>query len=346
MASAWTRGWASVDRLLGRAMLDDEDPTALGLCRIAVVAVMTASMLTHLGAVSDYFSSHATIGGAAAREAFHSRWSLFFTIGEPWAVRTVFGIGVLAHVMWMVGLYTRVVSVIAWVVWISMVGRQPLLYALPDQLHTALATILMVVPAGRGLSLDARWRGKGGRVPVWCRRVLQLQIAVVYVSTGALKTGETWREQGTALYYTLANPYNRHFVMDRALALVQPWVLRPMTWAVLVYEVGFGGFVLLHWLRELLGRPRRFPDLRKPFLGFGVLMHLGIQALLYVAWFTPMMLAAYTVFLSPDEVKTIGAWLRRRSPEVPASDGEQAVQTARSHSSSAQLSASPAQAVL
>lgn len=293
-------------------MLDEEEPEALGLLRIALVTVMTASLLTHLGAVSDYFSSHALIGGEAAREAFHSRWSLFFWITEPWAVRSVFAVGVVAHLLWLVGLYTRAASVIAWLVWISMVGRQPLLYALPDQLHTALATILVLVPAGRGLSLDARWRGKRRPVPVWCRRAIQLQIATVYVATGALKTGSTWHDEGTALYYTLANPYNRHFVMDRTLALLQPWVLRPMTWAVLVWEVGFGGFLLLHWLREMLGRPRRFPDLRKPFLGFGVLMHLGIQAMLYVAWFTPLMIAAYAAFLTPEEVTRLLARLRRR----------------------------------
>lgn len=293
-------------------MLDEEDPTALGLCRIALVSVMTVSLLTHVGAVAEYFSSHAVLNGEAAREAFHSRWSLLFTIDDPWAVRAVFGLGVVAHLGWLVGLFTRASSIVAWLVWISMIGRHPTLYALPDQLHTALATVLMLLPAGRGLSLDARWRGKGRPVPVWCRRVIQLQVAVVYVSTGALKTGSTWREEGTALYYTLLNPYNRHFVIDQTLAALQPWVLRPATWAVLLWEVGFGGFVVLHWLREMLGRPRRFPDLRKPFLGFGVAMHVGIQALLYVAWFTPLMLASYTAFARPEEVRAAGAWLRRR----------------------------------
>ena len=71
-------------------MLDEEDPAALGLLRIGLVLVMTASLLTHVGAVSDYFSSHATVGGEAAREAFHSRWSLFFFVTEPWAVQPWF----------------------------------------------------------------------------------------------------------------------------------------------------------------------------------------------------------------------------------------------------------------
>jgi Vitamin K-dependent gamma-carboxylase len=306
-----------LERLVGATMLDEEDPAGLGLLRIALVSVMTASLLVHVGAVSDYFSSHATVGGHAAREAFHSRWSLFFTVSDPWAVRAVFAVGVVAHLLWLVGLYTRAASLVAWLVWVSMVGRQPLLYALPDQLHTALATLLVLTPAGRGMSLDARWRGKRRPVPVWCRRVIQLQIAVVYVATGALKSGETWKD-GTALYYALVNPYNRHFEIDRALAMAQPWLLRPATWAVLVWEVGFGGFLVLHWLRELLGRPRRFPDLRKPFLGFGVLMHIGIQSMLYVAWFTPLMIAGYTAFLTPPEVQRMGAWLRRRRARAPA----------------------------
>lgn len=301
-----------LERFVGAAMLDEEDPAGLGLLRITLVSVMTASLLVHVGSVSDYFSSHATVGGEAAREAFHSRWSLFFWVTDPWPVRAVFAVGVAAHLLWLVGLYTRVASVVAWVVWISMVGRQPLLYALPDQLHTAFVTLLMVMPTGRGLSLDARFRGKRRPVPVWCRRVIELQIAVVYVATGALKTGETWKD-GTALYYALVNPYNRHFEIDRVLAMLQPWVLRPMTWAVLAWEVGFGGFLALHWLRELLGRPRRFPDLRKAFLAFGVLMHVGIQSMLYVAWFTPLMIASYAAFLTPDEVHRMGAWLRRRT---------------------------------
>ena len=82
--------------------------------------------------------------------------------------------------------------------------------------------------------------------------------------------------------------------------------------SVLVWETGFAPFLAWHWLRGLLGRPRRFPDLRWLFLGFGVLMHVGIAASLYVAWFSPLALAAYAAFLRPDEVRAIGRRLRRK----------------------------------
>lgn len=101
-------------RLVGTTMLDPEDPTALGLVRILVVSVLTASLLTHVGSVADYFSDASTLAGPAAREAFHSRWSIFFTITDPWAVRAVFAVGVLAHLCWIVGLYTPVAAALSW----------------------------------------------------------------------------------------------------------------------------------------------------------------------------------------------------------------------------------------
>ena len=300
--------------MLDAWLAGDESPTALGLCRIVLVGIFTLSMLSHLGAVSEYFSDEAALAGDFARQAFHSRFSLFFYVEEPGAVRAIFGLGVVAHLLWLFGLYTRPAALVAFAVWSSIVGRNPLLYAMPDQLQTCLMLWLALMPAGRGLSLDARWRGKGGPVPIWCRRIIQLQIAVVYTATGLLKTGVTWKGDGTAIYYSLVNPYNRHFDLSHTFAQLQPFVLRPLTWLVVVWEVGFAGFVAVLWLREATGR-RWFPDLRGPFLGFGVLMHLSIWAMMYVVWFTPLVLGAYLAFLRPAEVERLLArWSARSAP--------------------------------
>ena len=302
------RGWAA--RALDAAVAGDEAPTALGLCRIALVSVFTLSLLAHVGAVGEYFSHESMLAGDFARQAFKSRLSLFLHIEDPTAVRAIFGLGVVAHLMWLVGLYTRPAALVAVVVWVSMTGRNPFLYAMPDQLHNCLIVWLALMPSGRGLSLDARWRGKGGPVPVWCRRILQLQLAVLYTTTGLFKTGATWKAEGTAIYYSLANPYNRHFDASRTLAALQPYVLRPATWTVLVWEVGFAAFVAVLWLREMTGK-RWFPDLRRPFLGFGVLMHVSVWIMMYVVWFTPLVLATYTAFLRPAEVeRRLARWRR------------------------------------
>lgn len=315
------RGW--FDRVLDWIWLAPEDATALGLVRIAVVSVLLASLLTHVGAVDAYFSSASTLQGEWAREAFPSRTSLFFWIESPWAVRTVFAIGVAAHVLWLVGRWTTAASIVAWVVWVSMTGRQPLLYSLPDQLQMVLCTLLVVMPTGRGVSLDARRRSRSHAprtVPVWCRRVLMIQVATLYTATGLLKHGNTWHRDYTALYYTLVNPYNRHFDAPGFFASLQPWLLRPATAVVVWWEACFAIFLVLHAIRHearrRLGRRWWLVDLRWPILGFGVAMHVGIQIALYVAWFSPLAIASYLAFVTPDEARWIVARVSRRRAAV------------------------------
>jgi len=307
-----------VARFLDAAFSGEEDPTALGVLRAALVAVLLLSLSTHLGHVREWFSSEAPVHGRFARELFPSRFSLFFEHDDPTFVVLVFAIGTVAHVCWMLGLFTRLSSILSVFLWINLNGRVPLLYAYPDQLSMMVAFLLATMPAGRGFSLDARWLGRGGPVPVWCRRVIQLQVAVVYTVTGMLKDGETWTE-GTALYYTLVNPHNRHFDLGPTLARLQPWVLRPATLLALLWEVAFAGFVLVHWGREMArdlapeARWRRFiPDLRWAFLGFGVAMHLTIQVMLYVVHFSALMMATYLAFLSTEEMRALATRLDPR----------------------------------
>lgn len=294
-----------------------EDAFSLGVFRAAIAGVLFISALMHVGSVGEYFSDESMINDRFAAIAFPSRWSLFFTIRDPLAVRAIWAVGVVALAMWTVGLLTRVSSIIGMVVWISMYGRNPLLYAYPDQLALMFGALLALMPSGRGFSLDARWLGWGGTVPVWCRRILQLQLAILYVVTGLEKTGDTWRVDGTAIYYTLNSPYNRHFDAGPLFAALQPWVLRPLTYAVLVWEVSFGAFVVYHWLRELAGGRLpvigwRIPDLRWLFLGFGVALHVGIQISVYVVFFSPLTIGSYVCFLSSDELRRLVRWRPRR----------------------------------
>ncbi len=301
-----------------------EDALALGVFRAVIAGVLLISALLHLGSVGELFSDESMINGRFAKLAFPSRWSLFFTIQDPLAVRALWTVGVVALAMWTVGLLTRVSSIVGMLLWISMYGRNPLLYAYPDQLAVMFGVLLALMPAGRGFSLDARWLGWGGTVPVWCRRILQLQIGIVYTATGLVKTGDTWQVDGTAIYYALNSPYNRHFDAGPLFASLQPWLLRPLTFAVLVWETSFGGFVVYHWLREIFDRRVpglrwKIPDLRWLFLGFGVAMHVGIQIGMYVVFFSPLIIGSYVCFFSSDELRRLVAWRpRRRRHTIPA----------------------------
>lgn len=312
-------GAGPIAQVCDRLFSGQEDPLTLGLVRAVIAGILCLSALLHVGAVGEYFSDESMINGRFAALAFPSRWSLFFYVRDPTAVRAIWALGVAGLALWTVGLFTRVSALVGMLVWVSMYGRNPLLYAYPDQLALMFGFLLALMPAGRGFSLDARWRGRGGTVPLWCRRILQLQLAIVYTSTGLDKTGPTWREDGTAIYYTLVSPHNRHFDAAPLFAALQPWVLRPLTFLVLIWEVSFGGFVAYNWLREIAGRRlpawgarrrdgrpgRPIPDLRWLFLGFGAAMHLGIQLGVYVVFFSPLIVGSYLAFLTSEDLRKL-----------------------------------------
>ena len=312
-----------------------EDAYALGLARAAFATILTILLLAHVGAVGAYFSDESVIGGRFARLAFSDRWSIFLPpqkgqedawhafiyVADPTWVRLIFGAGVVAHLLWVVGLFTRTAGFVCLGLWVSLMGRNPMLYAYPDQFAMAMLVLFALTPAGRGFSLDARWRRRRGKelltAPVWCRRLVQFQLAIVYLSTGLAKHGKTWHEDGTALYYTLVNPYNRHFDLGGAWASLQPWVLRPATWLTLYWELAFCIFVFANWIREARS-PAKWPrDWRWLFLGLGVMVHGGVQLLLYTVAFSPMVLATYLVFLQPDEARRLVAWVRLRLGFAP-----------------------------
>ncbi|PRQ05428.1 Vitamin K-dependent gamma-carboxylase [Enhygromyxa salina] len=347
MAESSKRGGEARQNPLARvcdALLSgQEDPLALGVLRAVLAGILFVSALLHVGAVGEYFSDESMINDRFAQLAFPSRWSLFFEIRDPTTVRAIWAVGVLALGMWTVGLFTRVSSIVGLIVWISMYGRNPLLYAYPDQLALMFGCLLALMPAGRGFSLDARWFGWGGTVPVWCRRIIQLQLAIVYTVTGLEKTGETWVEEGTAIFYTLNNPYNRHFDAGPLFAALQPWLLEPLTFAVLIWEVSFGGFTAYNWVREAAGRrfpalgERRragrpgwpIPDLRWLFLGFGVAMHVGIQLGVYVVFFSPLIVGSYLSFLSSEDLRQLVAWPRRAVARLRSFRGSRRAARAR-----------------
>src|SRR5690348_16545688 len=85
-----------------------EDALALGVFRAAIAGVLLISAFMHVGSVGEYFSDESMINDRFAALAFPSRWSLFFTIQDPLAVRAIWALGIVALAMWTVGLFTRV----------------------------------------------------------------------------------------------------------------------------------------------------------------------------------------------------------------------------------------------
>ena len=135
------------------------------------------------------------------------QWSVFLAAGSVALVRLLFVGTAVAALALLLGYRTRLMTLVVWVMVVSIQLRNPLLLNSGDILLHLLLFWGIFLPLGGRWSIDAK------RASVPARRTAQylsvatggllLQIAFMYWFTAALKTGRPWREDGTALYFSL-----------------------------------------------------------------------------------------------------------------------------------------------
>lgn len=169
--------------------------------------------------------------------------------------------------------------------------------------HLLVAVLFVLVWADcRALSLDRRhgWFGAGNAetAPIWPLRLLQIQVALIYLNSGLLKFfDESWRD-GSALYYALSlNDYQR-FPWEIPASLGA--LLAAVTYLTLAWEIAFPLLVLHRFTRRVV-------------LVFGVMMHLGMALLLEVGTFSWLMMATYLAFVDPAATARVMARCRARA---------------------------------
>jgi hypothetical protein len=210
-----------------------------------------------------------------------------------------------------IGWHTRLCTIIALVLTISLHNR--FLWTLnggDDMFRTALF-YLMLAPAGVVWSVDHWKRSDRSNpapvyIPPWSVRLIQIQLCAVYFFTGLAKldfgdpTLGDW-VSGEALYWALNDlslmrwPY--HWVQ------VPLWLCRFASWGTICWEIGFPLLVAIRWLRPWA-------------LLAGVGLHVGILVAMEVGWFSQVTLCWYAVFLSGEVVERSVCWWKRQPPQT------------------------------
>jgi hypothetical protein len=158
---------------------------------------------------------------------------------------------------------------------------------------------LLLSPAGAVWSLDRLWaRRAGAEGPVyiapWPVRLMQIQVCCMYFFTGVVKLGEDYFT-GEAMYWVLNDvaicrwPY--------ALLPVPLLLCRLMSWAALVFELGFSVLVLI--------RP-----VRKWLLLVGLAFHLSVLVIMEIGWFSQVAMCWYVLFVPGKQVSAFLGRLR------------------------------------
>jgi hypothetical protein len=171
-----------------------------------------------------------------------------------------------------------------------------------QQLLHNLAFPLVFMNSGAVWSVDALLRARrngNARAPgeaIWPLRLVQFQLALMYLSAGLWKMGNPDWRSGVALYYVLNNPVYRRVPGDVPSALFGALVA--LNYLTLFWELAFP---ILVWFRRT----------RLVMLLTGIALHLGMLTTMEVGAFMPTVLVAYVAFLDPWRTESrVTRWLR------------------------------------
>lgn len=268
-----------------------------GLLVIADLALLHGDWLTWFGA--NGFLRIDTMRTVAPG----IRLNLFLILPQDdrW-VQAFFWVFLVFALFLTVGFMSRFSSIVVFVCLLSLHQRNLFILNSGDVLLRVNGFFLMFAPTGGAISVDRLWRiwrGKEGvellpRSP-WAQRMIQIQTAIVYVSTFCWKIrGAKWVD-GTALYYTTRLVEFQRFPTP---SLGTGLILRLATWSALLIEFALGTLV---WFRKI----------RYVVLLLGVCLHLSLEYSMNVPLFQWIAMASYVTFIDAADLARAWVWLRR-----------------------------------
>lgn len=237
-------------------------------------------------------------------------FSFWLHLTDPTTMWVVHAACLGVFLLFTLGLWTRVTSVLTWALSLSYIHRSPVILFGQDSMQTILLTYLMVGPSGAAFSLDAlraRYRAARARMgagrpvgwadavlagpqPSWLAnfavRLVQVHFCFVYLSSGMSKLkGPAWWNHNAG-WMTLVNPefgpirYPAYEGLIRAMAEYRP-VIAVVCACVSAFTLAVElGLPFLVWTKA---RPAAVVG--------STLLHTGIAAIMGLCVFSLYMFA-------------------------------------------------------
>jgi hypothetical protein len=301
---AVARGW---DRFWFQPAL----PHTLAAIRILGGAMLLYTHTAWTIGLEDFLGAKSWLGADTAAllnrgaAGYNFAWSFWYWIESPALVWTVHLAALVVFALLTVGLFTRVVAVLAFIAAVSYCHRlNGTLFGL-DQINVFVAMYLMLGDSGGVWSVD-RWLARrrrtepcsvlpavGTNIAV---RLLQVHMCVIYLFGGIGKArGPTWWD-GTAMWLAFANL--EYQSLDMTWTVHYPWLLALLAHVTVFWETFY---CFLVW-----------PKLTRPIvLGLAVLVHLGIAVCLGMKTFGLAMIIGNIAFVYPETVRGFVGWFGR-----------------------------------
>lgn len=310
--TGWNRFW-----------FEPADPATLGAIRICAGAMLFYTHLVWGLELTTFFGPHGWLAPEAVGllQSGSYAWSYLWWVDSPAALWTLHVAALVVFAMLTVGLFTRVVSILAFIAAVAYVGRATgALFGL-DQINVMLAMYLAVGPAGDAFSVD-RWlkaRGASAPLPVTPRwsanlaiRLIQIHMCVIYLFAGTAKlTGPAWWN-GTAMWMAFGNM--EYQSLDMTWMADWPRAMNLMAHITIYWEIFYCALI---WPRHT----------RPIMLLLAVPLHLGIAVCLGMITFGLIMLVGNAAFVPPELVRSMVS--RGKAGQGRGAQAHAAVETGR-----------------
>jgi hypothetical protein len=274
------------------------DPALLGIIRVLTGLLLLYTHAIWGLALNDFFGPDGWISRDLVElvQTNQFAYSLWWLVPPAW-LWPAYAAMMVILVLFTVGLWTRVTSLLSLLIVISFVQRVPeALFGL-DKLNVILTFYLAIGPSGSAVSLD-RWlaqfrrdsasRTAGKSVSAgFTLRLIQVHMCIIYFFAGISKLqGVAWWN-GQAMWLAFGNL--EYQSADMTWLAWHPWAVNFLTHFTALWELSF---CVLVWI-----------PLSRPLVLFAaVILHVAIGACLGLWTFSLSMLIGCASFLSSDGV--------------------------------------------
>lgn len=294
-----------------RFFFEPRTARVLGLYRIAIGLLTIYTFLLFAKDTGAFFSDQGVLRVETVERVNGREWhSLLAWVRSPVGAKALLGLLFLAAASFTVGFKTRVSSIALFALVTSFHERNTLVLNSGDTVLRTMLFLFMFAPAGAALSMDSllsRARAPAGAPPSprlvvpWAQRMMQIQVAIIYLSTAFAKSRGDLYQNGSAMYYIFG-------IVDFNVRGVEtlmnfPVLYSAMTYGTLLVETAIP---FLLWFRPT-----------RPYaVAMGVALHLWIVVCMILPVFGILMMGTYLCFFSEEEFVEARDWLGRRFGET------------------------------
>ena len=273
-------------------------PESISLFRILMGLLVLQILCISIGGdFLNWYGEHAVVRSASVQQYFWQaspKFDLLLAFQNDQNLLVYFYSVIVAAIFMVLGFWSRFSCIYVTLALLSMHNHTPFNINGGDAFVRLMVMYLCFSNCGDCYSID-RWlavKRNGGSLPIeakpgWALRVIQIQLAIVYLHTFICKiNGQQWWD-GTAVYFATR--------LEDLMRLQMPlfdsiWFCKFLSWYTLFVE--FAMFTLV-WIK----------DLRYYVLASALILHLGIEMAINLPVFEWAFIFALVVFIDPADLR-------------------------------------------